>query len=78
MDDFGMEAKKPRKRLLNARLKGCTRLNVRSASSSDSSVTGVLTDKDRIKVDAGTKDRDWVAVYEPIYGYAKKEFLEVT
>lgn len=78
MDEFRTENKKPRKRLLNARLKGCTRLNVRSNSSGDASVVGVLTEKDRIKVDAGTKDREWVNVYEPIYGFVKKEYIEVT
>lgn len=71
------ETKRSHKRLLNAKLKGCTRLNVRSGPSPDATVSGVISDKDRIKIDAGTRDREWVTVYEPIYGYAKKTFIEV-
>lgn len=77
MDENTMEPKKSRKRLLNATLKGCTRLNVRSAPSADATVVGVLTGTDRLKVDAGTRDRGWVSVHEPIQGYVKKEYIEV-
>lgn len=69
--------KKPLKRLVKAKLNGCTRLNVRSGPSGDAHVNGVVTDKDRIKIDAATKDREWVTIYEPIYGFIKKTFIEV-
>lgn len=77
MDEFVQETKKSRKRLIPAKLKGCTRLNVRSGPSGDATVAGVLSDNDRVKIDVGTKDREWVAIYEPIRGFVKKEFIEV-
>lgn len=77
MDENTMEPKKTRKRLLNATLKGCTRLNVRSGPSADANVVGVVTSTDRLKVDPGTRDRAWVSVHEPIRGYVKKEYIEV-
>lgn len=76
MDEF-KETKRPNRRLLNAKLKGCSRLNVRSGPSADSTVSGVITATDRIKIEASTKDREWVTVYEPIYGFAKKTYIEV-
>lgn len=77
MNDANQEAKRPRRRLAMATLKNCTRLNVRSGPSGDAHVNGVITDRDRIKVDVATKDREWVTIYEPIYGFAKKDYLEV-
>lgn len=77
MDDFMNEGKRSRKILVQAKLKGCTRLNVRSGPSADSTVNGIIHTSNRIKIDATTKDHEWVCVYEPVYGYAKKEFLEV-
>lgn len=69
---------KPRRpRPTIAHLKGCTRLNVRSAKSPDATVSGVITEKDYIKVDVNAYDPQWYTVLEPVYGFAKKEFLEV-
>lgn len=76
MDEF-KETGKTHKRLANAKLKGCTRLNVRSGPIGDAHVNGVVSDKDRIKVDVATKDREWVTIYEPMYGFVKKDFIEV-
>lgn len=61
----------------HATLTGCTRLNVRSNSSSDASVVGVLDEKSYIKVNVTESVPGWFQVMEPVYGYAKTEFLKV-
>lgn len=60
-----------------AKLKGCTRLNVRELPSGDSKTIGFLTSSDRIKVDNTYRNNSWVKIIEPKFGYVKKEFVEV-
>lgn len=75
MKDF---SNSPRKiRLAKAHLVKCSRLNVRSAKDPEGHVNGVITTADRIKVNPVESDAVWMNVVEPIYGFAKKEFLEV-
>lgn len=66
-----------RARPIKAHLVNCNRLNVRSGKDSDSTVNGVVTTSDRIKVNLSDSDGVWMNIVEPIYGFAKREFLEV-
>lgn len=75
MKDFSNNPRKPR--FAKAHLVKCSRLNVRSGKDPDAHVNGVITTADRIKVNPAESDGVWVNVVEPIYGFAKKEFLEV-
>lgn len=61
-----------------AKLTKCTRLNVRSARSATAPVAGVISENDRIKINKKNSDSTWSEVLEPVYGFAKSEFLEVT
>lgn len=64
-------------RLTKAHLVKCNRLNVRGGKDPEAHVNGVITTADRIKVNLTESDSVWMNVVEPIYGFAKKEFLEV-
>lgn len=76
---FAGEVKRKKPRVAKATLKGCTRLNVRVAAVIDAPVAGVVNESDRIKVDLSHNEHPgWIYVLEPVYGFAKAEFLKVT
>lgn len=77
-DSNGIETSRRRTKPTPAKLVKCSRLNIRSGKDPDARVVGVITNSDRIKINLNDSDSIWINVVEPIYGYAKREFLEVT
>lgn len=79
MKDPAPMTDRPRRvRSAKAHLVGCSRLNVRSGKDPESAINGVITDKDRIKVNLSDSDPNWINVIEPIYGFCKREYIEVS
>lgn len=76
MDSENTRSSKPK--VVTAALTGCSRLNVRSAKSTDASVVGIIGVSDYIKVNLSDSSGEWINVIEPCYGYAMRKYLKVS
>lgn len=66
-----------RRKVVNATVINCTRLNVRNAADADAPVVGVISPTDHVRVNLEESNGEYYRILEPVYGFAKKNFIGV-
>lgn len=66
-----------KKKIVNATVVKCNRLNIRSAADANATVVGVISPTDHVKVNLEESVGEYYRILEPTYGFANKKFLEV-
>lgn len=72
-----VDTKRSRRRVATGKVTNCKRLNVRNSPDANGVVIGVISNNDRVKVHFEESVGEYYRILEPIYGFAKKEFIEV-